>query len=622
MAEKPRDPASLERVIRQLLDRPLSDLELRAALEDLGREPNLAGLTWVWGPELYRRNRVLFRPFILAHFGNVVFKGAFSFERVSWTGRVAAALDPWLREADRLDDIELFRRLHAWKLTPKRSWRPDAAALRAELLRRARAATTPARRATEVAKLDVPFPLDEATALGLYEIDPKGAASFILKHLPGLWTDKRALWRSLFDAAMGRGDEDFAFKLYRRQVAVAAWNEETRRLAAEIADPAELVAALERRHPEGWGLDLGATLHALARERGREVLPYVARHLKDVWPRWHGRGSYASMLALAQERGWIDLWSALVRVCATPADFNQEVARLVADRSRPEAEVLTRLGALVGVSREWSWPGLGLAQVHQLSDATALALYRRFPDLLRGPYKLHIQVSGWGEAYPDLIEHLLESGDDELIDFLAARLLTRGSFRWGESKAVAEAERLASYYQALKDGTPGFARRAARVLGQVPAYAIFSYDSLIRRNRLARLLFERSAAEYLEDAGAVADLVEASEIHVQALAYRTLALDDPRARALAHESVELLLGTLMRPLHRATRTAAFGALANAAGSPESARRILARAREALCLPDIRYPKEELVGLIGRILHRFPELAGPAEQPVVVAGGRR
>ena len=47
-----------------------------------------------------------------------------------------------------------------------------------------------------------------------------------------------------------------------------------------------------------------------------------------------------------------------------------------------------------------------------------------------------------------------------------------------------------------------------------------------------------------------------------------------------------------------------------------ARLVLRRAREALRLPDKKYPKEELVGLIGRVLHRQPQLRSRREQPVI------
>ena len=172
------------------------------------------------------------------------------------------------------------------------------------------------------------------------------------------------------------------------------------------------------------------------------------------------------------------------------------------------------------------------------------------------------------------------------------------------------------YYAALKADEAVFSRRAASVLGRVPAYSIWRYHPLIRENRLARLLFERSAASYLADPRSLADLVEASEIHVMALAYRALGLDDPRAREQATAHLPLLLGTLLRPMQRDTRVLAFGALANAASAPDTARQILDRARDALNLPDRRYPKERLLGLIGRLLRAWPQLRAATEQPAV------
>jgi hypothetical protein len=71
-------------------------------------------------------------------------------------------------------------------------------------------------------------------------------------------------------------------------------------------------------------------------------------------------------------------------------------------------------------------------------------------------------------------------------------------------------------------------------------------------------------------------------------------------------------------LHRSTRALAFGALANAAVSADNAARILNRARQALDLPDKRYPKENLIGLLGAVLARWPELRRPREQRLVFA----
>ncbi len=345
-------------------------------------------------------------------------------------------------------------------------------------------------------------------------------------------------------------------------------------------------------------------------------MPYVLKHLKDIWPRWFGQDGYAKLLERAYAEGWWDLWSGLLRVCAKPEDWNKVVRRLAADRTLTDADSTRRLLLLTGVGAEWNFGGFSMAQVQQLNDETALALYERFPELVRGPFKLHLQTGFW-TSLPKLIHRVVGDDDETLIDFLASRLINRGKSYWGQGKPLADLLPLADYFESLRDRDPAlFASRAANVLTQVPAYTLPRYDQTVRENRLARLLLERSLEGFLSDARALCDLIEASEIHVQHLAYRVLGLDDDRARAAAAENLDILVGTLLRPLQRTTRLAAFRALANACTSATNAGRILTRARDALALPDRKYPKEQLLGLIGTILHRWPELRSTNEVPVI------
>lgn len=616
-------PKQLEQTIRALLQRPVADAELREHLEKLAAaEISFSGFTWLFGPELYRRNRILFRPFILSRFSTYMTLPKWKVEVIHWKGDKAKILEAWLAEVDHNDDADLFRKLYDWRLAAKFNWKlrdKRSQEISQDVLSRFRGAGTPAKRQVLLRKFDLWFQLDEETACGLYDIDPRAAGPFILRRLPSGWLSgapKRALWGRLVQLAEQRKDDDFHWKLYRRQVPLADWTKECLRLCERIRDGAELVRELEKRHPEGWGVNLADGFYQLVRRRGRDVFPYVMRHLRQVWGSWFGRGSYGKMADYAREQGWWDFWSALIRVCSAPKEFNKEVLALLENRGLPEKDVVERLLTLAGVSREWNWAGFGVAAVHQLEEPVALLFYERFPDLLRGPYKLHLQSHVWGQNFPRLLERFLAVDDEEMIDHLASRIVTR-SGRWGNAqKMLADAEKLADYYAALKSDETVFSRRAASVLGKVPAYSIWQYNQLIRENRLARLLFERSAASYLADPRSLADLVEASEIHVMALAYRALGLDDDRARAQAARHLSLLMGTLLRPMQRDTRTLAFAALANAASTIETARLILERARDALSLPDVRYPKEKLLGLIARLLHRWPELRGPQEQPVV------
>jgi hypothetical protein len=354
-------------------------------------------------------------------------------------------------------------------------------------------------------------------------------------------------------------------------------------------------------------------LYELAANRGEDVLPYLRRHLGDVWSHWQ-RSGFDRMLGLARSRGWWALWGALVRICARLNEYNREVANLVRDGSLPESDVRHRLLLLTGASREWNAPGRGLARVQLLDDSVALALYQRFPDLVRGPFRHNVAPAS-GRSFGRLLRKAIEMGDEVLIDFLAARLATRGGV-YSDDQLQKAAEHALNHYQALRLDELAFARRAAAVLTQIPAFSIHNYRDLIRTNRLAQLLFERSSALYLAAPDALRDLIEGSEIHVQALAYRALALDDDRARALAQDNLDLLLGTLLRPLHRATRMLALAALRNASGTPAAAARIAARAREALDLPDTHYPKDALVELLGTLLRRYPELRQTGEQPLV------
>jgi len=604
--------SDVERQVRGLLAGALDDASLRAALEELAlTEGGFPLLTWLWGPELWRRNRRFFRPFVLARFSSAGFVGK-KWVNVTWKER-AKVLEPWLAEADLADDVELFRRLHAWKLTRLQGGARDKAVC-AELRERfAKATSSPARRLV-LEKFAQWFSLDELTALALYQAEPREAGPFILRHLPSsLWTgaEKRILWRSLFDAAAA--DEDFRWKLYRRQVPLPQWLEDVRSLAAGVT----LIGELNKRHPEGWNLALEDGFAWLLDRHGRTVFPYVLKQVAGTGRGWFG-GRLKKLLEVAAKHDWPDLRAALLRACGTYIEFSDEV-RSVLKSNLSEEVVTERLLALCGVSREWNFPGFGMARVQTLTGRAALDLYERRPALVRGPFRLHLQFGAGNKNYRPLVERVVASSDpaDEgFLDFLASRYVTHG-LRWLTDTVPAEIELLAGYYTGLRDKEPGvFSRRAANVLGQVPAYTLWNYDNLIRTNPFARLLFERSAKSLLDDPRALADLVEAPEIHVQAMAYRALGCDDDRARAIAQTHLSILQGTLLRPLHRKTRMLAFRALENAAGTPESAAILAARIRDAMAMPDRKYPKEELTGLLGRLLHRWPGLCTAAEQPTV------
>ncbi len=583
-----------------------SDEAARIELERLTALPYFGNFTWLWAPALMKRNRVMFRPFVLSNFDRSAMDA--DGEMIdAWKGDRGAALQALLDEVDAADDIELTKRLYTWQLAARGGIGDGG--WRTEVVERFRKATSSAARHVALAKIDPGswMSLDAATALELWKIDRVASRKFILGHLG--WGTKRADWQPLLDAS--RTDApDFHFELYRKVVDEAAWKKDV--LALPVGG--DISAELEKRHPGLWSIDAGGTFYALLEKHGAAAIAYVKRHLRHVAPRysWHGKTEgkgLPELLEMSTERGWIDLWAALLRTSATPQLFDAEVRKLVKAGKRD------RLAIVPGRGAEFHGQGWSYAHVHALTDETACQLYAKYPDLARGPYRMHVTPT-YNESFPKLIRAAIAAKDDDLVDFMASRVATQHYANDSTKAAVTD---LVRHYEGLDE--PTFVRRAGTALSRMPAFQIWSYPQLLTVNALAKLLFEHSTQKFLADGAAVRDLLESPQIHVQLLAYRILGQDDPRAAAIAAEHVDLVQATLLRKLHAKSRKLAFGALRRAASHDEAtARYLLGRMRDALELPEKRYPTEELVGLIGFLLHRWPALRGAREQPVVYGLG--
>lgn len=512
------DARQLAKTITWHVDNIADDAELKMRLEGIATNRAFGGMTWLWGPPLYKRNRAAFRAFIQQHFSDHAELGDPSTlfartEPVEWTGAQATALDAWLAEVDRADDAPLFRKLYAWKARHKRGWGVDEKRWAADLAERFAAAATPAQRGRVLEKFELGLSLDEAAALRLYGADASLAKPFILKHLPhrGWRDDADARWHALIARAEAGGDGAFARQLYRRQVPLKRWRDDALALARGPLAAAELLAALDERHPEGHWSDLGPSFHALLEARGAELIPYVQKHLHRVHSWSLGPDSAMALVKLARARGWVDFRIAVLVKCVRGQAWNDAVRETLADPALDEAERLRRLALFSGVSREWNFLGWGFAAVQQLDEKAALALYERYPELLRTQFKAHV-TPDWNERHLALFERAWADGDEDLADHLASRYVTHGMWGKPDARQLAPAERAADLLVALKLEPAAFARRAAAILTRVPAYAISDYASLMRNNRLARLLFERSIVDFLADAAAggaaVRDLVE------------------------------------------------------------------------------------------------------------------
>src|SRR5262249_42543964 len=154
------------------------------------------------------------------------------------------------------------------------------------------------------------------------------------KHLPlksSFWGgEKRTMWRQLLAAALAAPDHELAFTLYRRQVDVKEWQAAIERISAEHTDVEQINDELRRRQPEGGGLKLGEGVLTLLRRRGRDVMPYVRQKLDTIVGGWYGSAP-DPLLHLARQRGWWDLWAAIVRTANEPKYFNRAVRELLDD---------------------------------------------------------------------------------------------------------------------------------------------------------------------------------------------------------------------------------------------------------------------------------------------------
>jgi hypothetical protein len=482
----------------------------------------------------------------------------------------------------------------------------------AELIARFRSAGGPAQREQVLRELDRPLLLDEDGALELYRLQPGLASGFISRHAPRgrRAVDAQLPWQRLMREALGQGDDELHFALYRAQVPAEQWARDTIELARRVASPERLCEELERRHPQRWRADIGPHLHALAQLRGEHILSYLEHHAADVWSA-RRRAGRAEMAQLARRRGWWELWAELTISCTSAAEYDAEVMALVLDQASPEAQVRQQLLQLAGASGAAEVTGGPSAR--PLKDATLVALYQRFPHYVRGPFRARLAPSV-KQPRTTLLRRAVEQRDDELIDLLASHLAAYQP-RSGDTALMDAVQLAADYYTGLSLDDAGWPARAVRILKRVPLRTIQSLRELERGNALARVLFARVRSAAQDHVETVAELLAAPDRQVLSLGLDTLAQAGARSARVVDANLELLLEALARPVNRPAASRVLRLL-RAVDSEESARRVLACVREKMSVAGDRGPGEAFAALAGALLQRFPGLRESGEQPVV------
>jgi hypothetical protein len=476
-------------------------------------------------------------------------------------------------------------------------------------------------RAALLQELDQPYILDEETALVLYAAQPGLSSEFILRHLPRgrRADDARLPWTRLMGHALGRSDEALYYALYRMQATAQEWARDTMELARRLSDAQALCAELERCHPQRWRADIGPHLVALASERGQHMLPYLERHAAEVWSPSR-RSAFEEMAALAQRRGWWELWATLIRSCAPAGQYDREVMALLQEPDADEATLRQRLLVLAGV-----WSPLGGARrrsrLKPLREDTLLALYRRFPHLARGPFRAQLDPSPT-RPLSRLIALALEQADEELIDHLASRLAAHRA-RSGAERLLESARRISVHLSSRAHDEDELDLRAAGILRRVPVVP-GGIHSASQRNPLARLLLERAAHACAANPEVASTFLKADVLHLRMIAVRaiTAALESAGSLRASGEGkaafvvpTDRLLEALAPPLPAALRRHALRALGKAQLAPDARARIATWARQLLAHSP-EPPDPDVLALLALQLARVPGLRLEGEAPVI------
>lgn len=598
-------PRDIHDRIRELIGSP-SDHDLLTALQPLASSPWFTSFCYLYGPHLYLRSPHASRRFLLDHL-DADSRGPDLRAYDPWRGPESSDLLAWLKAADDADDAEVFAFLHAWRSRTL----PDEQRVsrwRAEVLDRFSTASGENQRELALAKLTCDLPLDETTAFALFKADSTIATPFIRQHLPSA-SPQPGYWSGLSSAARQRGDSVLFFELYRRTVENEQWARDVELLADRIESADALVAQLELRHPDHARDNGSSVLYTLLRKRGRDVLPYASHVVR----RWESKLSaeparLGDLIRLADDNGWLGLWTGLIWAAARDTELDHEVRRLVDDRRRDDDMLCDRLRVLAASGLERR------ARRHiVLSDGTATKLYERYPDAMRHLYRRFLRVGPAG--YAKLAAVVALARDDAMIDWLAALICCVDyKAEWARREVSPMIDVLLPSFEALRE-TPGqLAERTARVLSMLPEKALprTGFRGLIAGNRLAELILDRENQSLLSSPSAMRSLLGASEPHCRRVGYALLTGQSSECSIRAIENADLLRAALFERMPRRVRRTAIAAIDNAARDADFASSLLPAIRDALQIADRGYPRDDLIALLGRLSHRHPQLTTRGE----------
>ncbi|MFW5740723.1 MAG: DUF732 domain-containing protein, partial [Myxococcota bacterium] len=352
--------------------------------------------------------------------------------------------------------------------------------------------------------------------------------------------------------------------------------------------------------------NVGSVLLMLLRKRGAGVVPYVMRAATRAGVGLQSEPArQTELIRLADERGWLELWTRLLQAGERTAELQREIARLLDDQHRDEREILQRLETIARLE-----PSTRRDRVRMtLSDDVAVKMYGRFPSLLRVVFRPWLVVATTG--YSRLLDLAIRKEDEALVDFLAGSVvLADVQSDYGRREIAPMVELLVPVYERLAGAKEQMAQRAVRVLGCVPAGAPGPWSNRAPAPNALCALLCSDLDVFLSAEAAAGALLESPNAHGLHLAFRSLARDDPRARSIARDNLPTLKAALVRDLPRPVRMAAVEAMENAGQDVTVAADVIDAARQVCAAR--RRPDDAVLMLIARLLHRHPSLRTAAE----------
>ncbi len=451
------------------------------------------------------------------------------------------------------------------------------------------------------------FPLDERSALVLYRASPDVASRFIQRHIPADSGDASAYWAELSSLARARGDHDLFFTIYRKTVEADQWARDVGLLVDRIEDAAALVEELMRRHPLVGRRNLGSVLLLLIRKRGRDVMPYVLSAVRrsgtgfDTEP-----ARLTELVGLADERGWLELWSALLASPRRAADLEREVRRLADDARRSDQDLLMRLDMIARASVERR-ARAGTRKHPTLSDDTAVRLHARYPWLVREELGAWLSLGPGG--YLRLLDAAMDAKNEALVDRLAGLVLTTDmGAEWARRDVSPMATRICRHFEAFSHDPDIVCSRVARVLGCVsPGTTYTDLAPLTALNPLAHRIWNEWMPVYASCPALAWALLQCPSMLARHLGFRIVADPDCSFRQAGVDQRWRWMPVALEPMPGRVRRAAIRALRCVVQDPRAAADLVVALR-VVCEARVPGPgRRDYLALLGTVLSDHPDL---------------